>query len=127
LPVTIGFSWVLLGAPIALVIVLLLLRLVLSLPPRARNGLFLGGALFLAGAVAVETLNGRILVGNDGIVNNAYIYSTMLEELLEMSGIAVAFASLLSLIQRDPVARVLRLDPALLPDVSRSQEPAGRR
>ena len=127
LPVTIGFSWVLLGAPIALVIVLLLLRLVLSLPSRARNGLFLGGALFLAGAVAVETLNGRILVGNDGIVNNAYIYSTMLEELLEMSGIAVAFASLLSLIQRDPEARVLRLDPALLPDARRSQEPAGRR
>ena len=113
LPFDLGFSWVLLGGPIALVVGLLLLRLVLALPDRARNGLLLGGVLFLAGAIGIESVNGRILAANDHIVNNPYIYGTMLEELLEMSGVATAFASLLSLVQRDAASGVMRLDPAV--------------
>lgn len=120
LPVDIGFTWVLLGGPIALVIALLLLRLVLSLPARARNGILLGGALFLLGALGVESVNGMILARNDHVVDNAFLYGTMLEELLEMSGVAVAFASLLSLVERDPARGILRLDPALLPRVTRA-------
>lgn len=127
LPFDLGFSWVLFGAPIALVIGVLLLRLVLALPARARNGLFLGGVLFLLGAIGVESMNGMILAGNDHIVNNAYIYGTMLEELLEMSGVAVAFASLLSLFQHDARNVMLRLDPAVLPPVKpREGSPAPR-
>jgi len=113
LPVEIGFSWVLVGAPIALVVGALLLRLVLSLPRRATVGILLGGTLFLAGAIGVETINGRILLANDMVVNNAYIYSTMVEELLEMSGVAVALSALVSLIQHDAGRGVLRLDPAV--------------
>ncbi|WP_345080172.1 hypothetical protein [Brachybacterium paraconglomeratum] len=123
LPFDLGFSWVLLGAPIALVIGLLLLRLVLALPARARNGLILGGALFLLGAIGVESVNGMILAGNDHIVDNAFIYGTMVEELLEMSGVAVAFASLLSLFQHDARNGTLRLDPTVLPPL-RLQERA---
>lgn len=115
LPFDLGFTWVLLGAPIALVICLLLLRLVLSLPARARNGLLLGGALFVLGAIGVETLNGLILSRNDFMVDNAFIYGTMIEELLEMSGVAVAFAALVSLIQRDAASGLMRLDPAIMP------------
>ncbi|MGO1284442.1 MAG: hypothetical protein ACTHWF_01690 [Brachybacterium sp.] len=114
LPFDLGFSWVLFGAPIALVIGLLLLRLVLDLPARVRNGLIFGAALFLLGAIGVESVNGMILAGNDHIVNNAFIYGTMLEELLEMSGVAIAFASMLGLFQRDAHRGVLRLDPAVL-------------
>ena len=113
LPVEIGFTWVLVGAPIALVVGALLLRLVLSLPRRAALGVLLGGALFLTGAVGIETINGRILVANDMVVDNAYIYSTMVEELLEMSGVAVALSALVSLIQYDAGRGVLRLDPAV--------------
>src|SRR5690625_4791130 len=113
LPVEIGFTWVLVGAPIALVVGALLLRLVLSLPRRATLGVLLGGALFLTGAVGIETINGRILVANDMVVDNAYIYSTMVEELLEMSGVAVALSPLVSLIQYDAGRGVLRLDPAV--------------
>jgi len=129
LPFELGFSWVLLGAPIAVAIGALLLRLVLTLPARARNGLFLGGTLFLAGAIGVESLNGMILLADGGIVTNAFIYGTMLEELLEMSGIAIAFASLLSLVQHDAASGALRLDPSVLPAAvpARSQpEPALR-
>ena len=121
LPFDLGF---LLGAPIALVVGLLLLRLVLALPARARNGLILGGALFLAGAIGVESLNGRILAGNEHIVNNPYIYGTMLEELLEMSGVAVALASLLSLLQRDPRNGMLRIDPQVASSDRATGDPA---
>lgn len=69
LPFDLGFSWVLFGAPIALVIGLL----------------------------------------------------------LEMSGVAVAFASLVSLVQREPSSGMLRLDPALLPPLrQREDSPALR-
>lgn len=126
LPFDLGFSWVLLGAPIALVVGLLLLRLVLALPARARNGLVLGGVLFLLGAIGVESLNGMILAANDHVVTNPFIYGTMLEELLEMCGVAIAFASLVSLLQRDAVSGTLRLDPMLLPRVTRGRGRSGR-
>ena len=113
LPVEVGFTWALVGAPIALMIGLLLLRLVLSLPRRATWGILLGGALFLVGAVGIETLNGNHLAAMDWMVDNRYIYGTMLEELCEMSGIAIAIAALLSLVQRNEALGQLRLDPAL--------------
>lgn len=113
LPVDIGFTWVLIGAPVALVLALLLLRLVLSLPRRALVGTLLGGALFLLGALGVESLNGRHLQSMDWIVDNRYIYGSMLEELLEMSGIAIALASLISLFQHDSTSGRYRLDPAV--------------
>ena len=106
LPFDVGFTWVLVGAPIALVIGLLLLRLVLSLPRRALIGI-------LVGAVGVESLNGRHLAASDWIVDNRYIYGTMIEELLEMSGIALALAALISLFQHDPASGHYRLDPAV--------------
>ena len=113
LPVDIGFTWVLVGAPIALVVGLLLLRLVLSLPRRALIGILLGGALFVLGAIGVETLNGRHLAAMGWIVDNRYIYGTMLEELLEMSGVAIALAALISLFQRDAASGHYRLDPSV--------------
>jgi hypothetical protein len=122
LPVDIGFTWVLLGAPIALAIGLLLLRLVLSLPRRARIGILLGGALFLVGAIGVESLNGRHLAAMDWIVDNRYIYGTMVEELLEMSGIAIALSSLISLFQHDAGSGHYRLDPSVQ---RRAPAPAG--
>jgi hypothetical protein len=111
LPFHVGFTWVLVGAPIALVIGLLLLRLVLSLPRRALIGILLGGATVLVGAIGVESLNGRHLAASDWVVDNRYIYGTMIEELLEMSGIAIALAALISLFQHDSASGHYRLDP----------------
>lgn len=115
LPVDLGFTWVLIGAPIALVIGLLLLRLVLSLPRRALIGLVVGAGLFVAGAIGVESVNGLILQRHGGVVTNGFLYGTMVEELFEMSGVAVALASLISLVQHDARRGMLRLDPAVLP------------
>ncbi len=80
---------------------------------RTLIGILLGGALFLVGAIGVESLNGRHLAASDWIVDNRYIYGTMLEELLEMSGIALALAALISLFQHDAASGHYRLDPAV--------------
>ncbi|WME24299.1 hypothetical protein [Brachybacterium sp. GU-2] len=85
----------------------------LSLPRRALIGILLGGAQFLVGVIGVESLNGRHLAASDWIVENRYIYGTMIEELLEMSGIAVALAALISLFQHDARSGHHRLDPAV--------------
>lgn len=85
----------------------------LLLPRRALIGILLGGALFLVGAVGVKSLNGRHLAASDWIVDNRYIYTTMLGELLEMSGIAVPLAALISLFQHDARSGHHRLDPAM--------------
>ena len=111
LPFDVGFTWVLVGAPIALVIGALLLRLVIGLPSRARAGLLVGGGVFAVGAVGDESINGLILKRRSGFVDNTYIYGTMVEELCEMSGLAIALASVLSLVQRHTGHGVWRLDP----------------
>ncbi|MFE7604773.1 hypothetical protein ACFU1Q_06360 [Brachybacterium paraconglomeratum] len=85
----------------------------LSLPRRALIGILLGGALLLVGAVGVDSLNGRHLAASDWMVDNRYIYGTMLEELLEMIGIAVALGALISLFQHDARSGHHRLDPAV--------------
>src|SRR5699024_4983199 len=82
LPVEIGFTWVLVRAPIALVVGALLLRLVLSLPRRAALVVLLGGPLSLAGAVGIETISGRLLVVKDMVADHAYSYAPLVYELL---------------------------------------------
>lgn len=111
--IEVGFSWVLLGAPVALLVGLLLLRFVLSLPRRARTGILIGGVVFVAGALGVETVNGQMLEAAGWVETTPYLFTTMLEELLEMSGLALALGAVLSLLQHDPGTGSVRWDPAL--------------
>ena len=78
------FAWVLPGSLLAAGLVLGLARTVLQLPPLARRGLVLGGAVFVLGAIVVETLSGLVLDrAGDGVV---YALVTTVEEGLEMAG-----------------------------------------
>lgn len=91
------FSWVLPGAVIAAVLVAALARTVLSLARPASALLLLGGAVFVLGAVVLETVSGVVLdAAGDGVV---YALVTMLEELAEMEGVLLAVAGLLSLLE----------------------------
>ncbi|WP_135848358.1 hypothetical protein [Serinibacter arcticus] len=111
LPFDLWFTWVLVGLPIAVVVAAVLLRAVLSLPAASRLGIVVAGTLFVLGAVGVETVNGSILERNDGIVTNAYLYGTMVEEVLEMAAVGLALASVLALVQHRRSDGTLRLDP----------------
>lgn len=97
LPFDLGFTWVIPGIAIAAVLVLLLLRLVLSLPPAVRNGIILAGATFVTGAVVVETISGLWLDAN-GLTWHFFLM-VLVEETLEMAGVALCLASLLHLLE----------------------------
>ncbi|MBG6191065.1 biotin transporter BioY [Arthrobacter sp. CAN_A212] len=97
LPFEVGFTWVIPGIVIAAVLVLLLLRLVLSLPPAVCNGIIGAGVTFVAGAVVVETLGGYWLDAN-GMTWHFFLL-VLVEETLEMAGVALCLASLLHLLE----------------------------
>lgn len=97
LPFDVGFTWIIPGIAIAAVLVLLLLRLVLSLPPGVRNGIILAGATFVTGAVVVETIGGN-WIDTNGMTWHFFAL-VLVEETLEMAGVAICLASLLHLLE----------------------------
>ncbi|PWD50238.1 hypothetical protein C8046_05730 [Serinibacter arcticus] len=132
LPFDLWFTWVLIGLPIALVVGAVLLRTILALPIASRIGILVAGTLFVLGAVGVETLNGRTLARADGVVTNTYLYATMVEEVVEMTAVSLALASLLALAQHSRATGTLRLDPRVsgrggAPSAARRRPPSGTR
>jgi hypothetical protein len=102
LPLELGFTWVIPGALIAALVVGLLLRMVLSLPRGSRNGLIAAGVVFACGGLGVETLSGLFLEG-DGLPWQFFLL-TLIEETLEMAGIALCIGALVHLIARRQLA-----------------------
>ena len=96
LPLQLGFTWVIPGVLIAGLIGLSLLRMVLALPRAARAGLLAAGIIFVAGGVGVETLSGFFVQGDT--LPWQFFLLTLVEESLEMTGIALGVAALAHLI-----------------------------
>lgn len=96
LPMQLGFTWVIPGAIIAVLIVLALLRMVLMLPRTARTGLFIAGVIFIGGGVGVESLSGMFIQGE--ALPWQFFLLTLVEETMEMTGIALTVASLVHLV-----------------------------
>lgn len=125
------FTWVVPGLLVAALVALMFVRLVRSLPTRARRGLITAGALFLAGSIGAETVSGLVLrAQGDGF---GYVAATSVEEGLEMAGVLLFLATLLSLLQfrRLEHRAHLSVDQRLLPPPRRratpASEPASRR
>ncbi len=97
LPFNLGHVWVIPGAIITLVIVLALARLVFSLPSGVRNGLLLSGVVFVAGGMGFETLSGNSVAENG--ITPAFFVLTLIEETLEMAGLALCVAALAHLVE----------------------------
>ncbi len=97
LPVDLGFTWVLPGVLIAMALCAFLVRLMLSLPGAVKLGLLASGAVFVSGAVGVETLSGLVLA-EQGFAPSFFVL-TLIEETLEMAGLALAVASLLHVLE----------------------------
>jgi hypothetical protein len=89
------FAWVLVGAPLALVIALLYLRFLFHLPARTRNLFVLAGALYVAGALIVDPISANWYTPDEGITLTYWAIGTV-EELMEMLGVVVLIYALLS-------------------------------
>jgi hypothetical protein len=124
LPLQLGFTWVIPGVLIAGLIGLSLLRMVLALPRAARAGLLAAGIIFVAGGVGVETLSGFFVQGDT--LPWQFFLLTLVEESLEMTGIALGVAALAHLIayrhSADRSTAFLVADRPL-PDVKRAAGP----
>lgn len=98
LPVA-NFIWILPGAVITLLIAGLLLRMVLSLPRTSRNGILAGGAVFVLGSIVVEGISGVVHIQLGG-GSDYYDALRIVEEACEMTGVALALAAMLHLLER---------------------------
>lgn len=85
------YNWLLVGIPLAVVVGALLLWVTRRIDRRLRNGLVLGGAVYLAGAAGMEALGGIVTRSLDTEAElGAALLSTALmlvEELAELSGV----------------------------------------
>lgn len=93
------FAWVVPGVLVALVIVGSCARLIWSLPSSQRAAIVLSGAVFLSGALVMESLSGFALSNSgDG---TWYVITTSLEEGLEKVAVILFLCTLVSLIEVD--------------------------
>lgn len=86
--------WVLVGAPLTLIVVLAYLKFLAHLPTKTRRLFLIAGAIFCGGALGMEMIaaNHASFHGSENIT---YALITTLEEFLEMLGIIVFVYTLL--------------------------------
>ncbi|WP_449278385.1 hypothetical protein [Leucobacter sp. GX24907] len=121
-------AWVIPGLVVALIVGAVLLRFVLHLPRRVRNGLFLGAAVFLVGALGTEALWWAVMDRASGEVTPLMLVLSAIEENLEMLGVAIAISALISLLEftRTDEGTQLVIRNDLLAAPAESREPALR-
>lgn len=88
------YAWVVPALGAVLLATLFFLRFLLRLPAATRRRLLTAGALFLAGCIGLELINGRhYAMHGDTLLYNCLI---MIEEGLEMAGLAALIHALAS-------------------------------
>ena len=90
------YAWVVPGVIITAAIAIALWPLVRALPARSRNLIVAGGAVFLLGAVVLETVSGQ-MVGHYGVITWQNMLVTHVEELFEKLGIILAIMGVVRL------------------------------
>ncbi len=89
------FAWVIPYGIATLLLFLLFAKFLFDLPARTRSLFVLSGAVYLAGAVGFEMLGGRYLT-SPGATEVVYSVIYTLEELFEMTGIALFVYAILN-------------------------------
>lgn len=112
LPGGMGFEvgWVFPGGILALAIGLLLLRMVLNLPRRARLDVIVGGAVFLSGAIGVEVAWAVLLGADVDQFSLVSILFTIVEESLELMGSGIAAVGVSSFVKLSRSDEEVRLE-----------------
>lgn len=111
LPFDTFYNWVIPGAVIALVVGGLLIRLVLALDGRVTGALITSAALFLLGALVIETASGFVHREDQGM-STTYVVLMYVEETFELLAVAGAAIALSSMFRgkRHPGGLTIRFD-----------------
>ena len=88
-------TWAIPGGILALLVGLTFFSFLWSLPPATRNAFFLGGCIFIGGAVGVEIIGEPM--DSDTMIYNL---TTVVEEGMEMAGVLLFLMALLQYMSR---------------------------
>ncbi len=104
------YAWVIAAIPLVIVLAIHFWPMLWNMPKADRNRLILAGAVYLGGAIGVETLSGwtDVNIGNHTIV---YQLTIILEEGMEMAGAALLIRALVLMLPLSR-ARASGADPA---------------
>jgi hypothetical protein len=121
------FSWVVVFAPIVVLLALSYLRFLRHLPSRTRRLVVLAGTAFAGAALGFELLEAARLAARQGVMDFGLTVLVTLEEGTEMASIALFLYALLDYAARHlPELRVL-VDDGPVPEMKRPvAEAAGR-
>lgn len=96
--ITGSFQWVLVAAPLVIVIAVILLKFTWRLPVRTRTMLIASGALFVGASVGLEAIGGRFAEAGGWSAFGLTVFTT-LEEILEILSITLFLTALLDYIR----------------------------
>jgi len=82
------FSWVVLAAPVVIVLALAMVPFLRRLPRRTAGWLVIAGAVYVGGAAGLEVLSGAV-VDATAVGSAPYVLVSSLEELCEMVGVVL--------------------------------------
>lgn len=102
------YSWVLIGLSAVLMVTAVFLRFTLHLPKSTRNLFVLAAAVFVSGGLGAEMINAWI---HDAYGTNTLAYAgmTVVEELLEMTGVLIFIYALLNVLRTESELVQIRL------------------
>lgn len=93
-----SYAWTIPAIVLVLALFFLFLRFLLHLPRKTRVLFLLSGGLFVAGAIGLETVGGKIAVDR-GETSLLYAMVAGAEEILEMAGLLVFLSALLAYVR----------------------------
>lgn len=92
------FPWILPASILIAIFLLTFRKFIFSLPPKTKILFILAGAIYVGGAIGLESVSGYI-ADTPGLPIRSYAIASTIEELLEMLGVVVFIYALLSYIQ----------------------------
>lgn len=94
------FGWVIIGIAAVLIVAAIFLPFVLRLPPRTRNWFILAGAIYVGGAIVVESISANIWYIGGGTSLRFSAVGTV-EEWMEMIGVITMIYGVLQYIRTE--------------------------
>lgn len=101
-----NFAWTVIGAPAAFVVALVFRRFIVSLDRTTRRRFILAGAVFLGGALGLESIGSAVYAGNQTV----YRAVVTLEEGMEMAGMVIFIDALLRYLREQQPHIQVKLD-----------------
>lgn len=92
------FPWILPASILVFIFLLVFRKFIFSLPLRTKALFILAGAIYVGGAIGMESIGGYI-ADTPGLHPAAYSVAATIEELLEMLGVIIFIYALLSYIK----------------------------